>query len=103
MQFVINGVWWHDKECLPPLSITPIRPRYYYVSDTSINYILCVVVSGWQAAEDYNIVPSQRFLDHDDGDENDVGHDAHPAQAGQDHRGDLVRLHTNTLKCGDTL
>ena len=61
------------------------------------------MVSGWQAAEDYNIVPSQRFLDHDDGDEDDVGHDAHPAQAGQDHRGDLVRLNTNTLKCGDTL
>ena len=54
------------------------------------------------ATEDYNIVPSQRFLDHDDGDEDDVGHDAHPAQAGQDHRGDLVRLNTNTVDKGDT-
>ena len=54
------------------------------------------------ATEDYNIVPSQRFLDHDDGDEDDVGHDAHAAQAGQDHRRDLVRLNTNTVDKGYT-
>ena len=54
------------------------------------------------ATEDYNIVPSQRFLDHDDGDEDDVGHDAHPTQAGQDHRRDLVRLNTNTVDKVDT-
>ena len=54
------------------------------------------------ATEDYNIVPSQRFLDHDDGDEDDVGHDAHPAQAGQDHRRDLVRLNTKTVDKVDT-
>ena len=41
--------------------------------------------------------PAQRPLNEDDGNEDDVGHDAHPAQAGQNYCRDLLILNTAFL------
>ena len=42
-------------------------------------------------------LPAQRTLNEDDGNEDDVGHNSHPAQAGQNYRRDLLILKTAFL------